>query len=53
MGPVDKMETTGGKLFASLYSIYSMVAFLTFCGVLFTPIYNRFMHKLHLDPGKK
>ena len=49
MGPVDKMETTGGKLFAGIYAIYSGVAFLTFCGVLFTPIYHRFMHKFHLD----
>lgn len=53
MGPVDKMETTGGKLFAGLYAIYSGVAFLTFCGVLFTPVYHRFMHKFHLDLGEK
>lgn len=49
MGPVDKMETTGGKLFAGIYAIYSGVAFLTFCGVLFTPVFHRFMHKFHLD----
>jgi len=48
MGPVDKMETTAGKLFAGIYAIYSGVAFLTFCGVLFTPVYHRFMHKFHL-----
>jgi|SRR6185369_4630403 len=51
MGPVDKMETMGGKLFASIYAIYSGVAFLTFCGVLFTPIYHRFIHQFHLDLG--
>jgi hypothetical protein len=53
MGPVDKMVTTGGKLFASFYAIYSGVAFLTFCGVLFTPIYHRFIHRFHLDLGEK
>jgi hypothetical protein len=53
MGPVDKMETTGGKLFASIYAIYSGVAFLTFCGVLFTPVYHRFIQRFHLDPGEK
>jgi hypothetical protein len=53
MGPVDKMETTGGKLFASIYAIYSGVAFLTFCGVLFTPIYHRFIHQFHLDLDEK
>ena len=51
MGPVDKMETTGGKLFASIYAIYSGVAFLTFCGVLFMPVYHRFIHQFHLDLG--
>jgi hypothetical protein len=53
MGPVDKMVTTGGKLFAAIYAIYSGVAFLTFCGVLFTPIYHRFIHQFHLDLGEK
>jgi hypothetical protein len=53
MGPVDKMETTGGKLFASFYAIYSGVAFLTFCGVLFTPFYHRFLHQLHIDIDEK
>jgi hypothetical protein len=49
MGPVDRMETNAGKLFAGIYAIYSGVAFLTFCGVLFTPVYHRFMHKFHLE----
>src|SRR6185436_5500015 len=39
MGPVDKLETDSAKLFASFYAIFSGVSFLTFCGVLFTPIY--------------
>lgn len=49
MGPVDKMTTTEGKVFASFYAIYSGVAFLTFCGVLFTPVYHRFMHRFHFE----
>jgi len=53
MGPVDKLETDTSKLFASFYAIFSGVSFLTFCGVLFTPIYHRFMHQFHLDLGDK
>jgi len=53
MGPVDKLETNTSKIFASLYAIFSGVSFLTFCGVLFTPIYHRFIHKFHLDLGDK
>lgn len=53
MGPVDKLETDVAKLFASFYAIFSGVSFLTFCGVLFTPFYHRFMHRFHLEIGGK
>jgi len=53
MGPVDKLESDTAKLFASFYAIFSGVSFLTFCGVLFTPIYHRFIHRFHLDLGDK
>jgi hypothetical protein len=49
MGPVDKMETEAGKLFSALYALFSGISFLTFFGVLFAPVYHRFLHKFHLD----
>jgi hypothetical protein len=49
MGPVDRMDTETGKLFASFYALYSGIAFLTLAGVLFAPGYHRFLHKMHLD----
>jgi hypothetical protein len=49
MGPVNVMATNAAKLFAGFYAIYSGVAFLTFIAVLFAPVYQRFIHKLHLD----
>ena|ERR1700690_1959143 len=49
MGPVDRMETDGGKIFSALYALFSGVALLTFLGVLFAPVYHRFLHKFHLD----
>jgi hypothetical protein len=52
MGPVDHLETQGGKLFAAVYALFSGIAFLTFAGVLFAPVYHRFLHKLHLDIEK-
>lgn len=52
MGPVDHLDTASGKLFASFYALFSGVAFLTFIGVLFAPIYHRFLHRFHLDEGK-
>ena len=49
MGPVDHMDTDAGKLFASFYALFSGVAFLTFVGVLFAPVYHRFLHRFHLS----
>ncbi len=53
MGPVDRLETDTAKIFASCYAVFSGVSFLTFCGVLFTPFYHRFMHRFHLDLDEK
>ncbi len=52
MGPVDHLDTDGAKLFASFYALFSGVAFLTFVGVLFAPVYHRFLHRFHLDIDK-
>lgn len=49
MGPVNQATNDGGKIFASVYAIYSGVAFLTSVAVLFAPILHRFLHKFHLD----
>ena len=49
MGPVDRAETDGAKLFSSFYAIYSGVAFLTSVAVLFSPIIHRFLHQFRID----
>lgn len=48
MGPVDRMNTESGKLFAALYSLFSGIAFLTTIGVILAPILHRGMHKFHI-----
>jgi hypothetical protein len=48
MGPVDRLETTAAKLFASVYAIFSGVAFLTSVGVLLAPVVHRFLHRFHI-----
>jgi hypothetical protein len=52
MGPVDHLDTNAGKLFAAFYALFSGISFITFTGVLFAPVYHRFLHKLHLDIEK-
>jgi len=49
MGPVDHLDTAGGKIFAAFYALFSGISFLTFVAILFTPIYHRFLHRFHLE----
>lgn len=49
MGPVDSMKSDTAKLFASFYSIFSGVVFLSTVAVFLSPIVHRFLHKLHVD----
>ncbi len=48
MGPVDRMETEGAKLFAALYSLFSGIAFLTTIGFVLAPLLHRAMHRFHI-----
>lgn len=52
MGPVNPLHTTGGKLFASFYALYSGVILLASVGILAAPIVHRFMHRFHLAEEK-
>lgn len=49
MGPVDKADSDGGKIFASVYAIYSGVAFLTSVAFLAGPIFHKLLHTFHID----
>jgi hypothetical protein len=53
MGPVDPMKSNAAKWFASLYAIFSGVAFLSTVAVFLSPIVHRFLHKLHLFEESK
>jgi hypothetical protein len=49
MGPVSTLQTTGGKLFAGFYALFSGLIFIMIVGVMFAPLFQRFFHKMHLD----
>jgi len=49
MGPVNPLHTAAGKIFASVYALYSGIIFLVVVGILFAPIYHRFLHRFHLE----
>ena len=48
MGPVDVIPNEGGKIFASLYALYSGLIVLVVAGLVFAPIFHRFLHHFHL-----
>lgn len=49
MGPVDPLKNDTSKWFASIYAIFSGVAFLSIVAVFLSPMVHRFLHKHHLD----
>lgn len=49
MGPVAPMATTGAKVFASIFALYSGVVFLAAVGVLVAPFLHRILHRFHLS----
>jgi hypothetical protein len=53
MGPVDPINTTSGKLFASFYALYSGVIFLVVAGLLFTPVLHRVLHRFHVERNER
>ena len=53
MGPVAEMHTTAGKLFAAAYALFSGLMFIVVAGLLFAPVIHRFLHKFHLESGRK
>ena len=53
MGPVNRLKTVGGKIFATCYSLYSGVAFLAITGLLVAPVAHRILHRLHLGEDEE
>lgn len=49
MGPVDAMTTTGAKLFATCYALFSGIVFLSVAALVFAPVVQRFLHRFHLE----
>jgi hypothetical protein len=52
MGPMIDAHivlTKQAKVFASMYALFSGVAFISTIGILIAPIAHRFFHRLHLE----
>ena len=49
MGPLFSPQTTGGKIFAGLYALYSGLAVLIIAAIMFAPMLHRVLHRFHLE----
>ncbi len=53
MGPIGELNSTAAKIFAGSYALYSGLALILIAGIILAPIVHRFLHKFHLESGKK
>jgi flagellar biosynthesis protein FliR len=49
MGPVDPLNGNAAKIFASLYALFSGLAFITIMSVLVAPFVHRMLHRFHAE----
>src|SRR5207237_1164289 len=49
MGPVNPLQGTAAKLFASAYALFSGLFFIGLMGFLLAPFAHRLMHRFHVD----
>jgi hypothetical protein len=50
MGPVNRPDTEGGKIFAGGYALFSGLIFLVLAGIMVGPVAHRVLHLFHWDP---
>jgi hypothetical protein len=53
MGPVSNLQSSGGKILAGLYALFSGLAFMVSLGILLAPVLHRFLHNFHLGNSPK
>ena len=53
MGPIGDLTTNAGKIFASLFALYSGLVFLAATVMIFTPVIHRVIHRFHWDADHK
>jgi hypothetical protein len=49
MGPVDRLDSDGAKLFAALYALFSGLVFIGIAGLVLAPWLHRLFHLMHIE----
>jgi hypothetical protein len=53
MGPLGELKTTGGKIFAGSYAIFSGLIIVIATGFVLAPVFHRVLHRFHVEQGKQ
>ncbi len=49
MGPVNPIQSTSAKIFASGYALFCGLVFIGIMGIVLTPVVHRMLHKFHVE----
>ncbi len=49
MGPLNPLQSWGGKLFAGLYALYSGLVVIAVTAILLAPVIHRLLHHFHAE----
>jgi hypothetical protein len=53
MGPVDRLQSEAGKIFAGAYALFSGLVFLVAVGIIFAPLVHRLLHRFHIEADER
>jgi hypothetical protein len=53
MGPMGELKTTGGKVFAGTYALFSGLVVIIATGFVLAPIFHRILHRFHVEPKQE
>ncbi|CAN5125290.1 hypothetical protein BH10PSE7_BH10PSE7_44050 [soil metagenome] len=52
MGPVGTLHTTGGKIFAGVYALFSGLLIFGIAGLVLAPVFHRVLYRFHVEDSK-
>lgn len=53
MGPLGELKTTGGKIFAGTFAIFSGLIIVIATGFVLAPVFHRVLHRFHVELTKQ
>jgi hypothetical protein len=53
MGPLGELKTTGGKIFAGSYAIFSGLIIVIATGFVLAPLFHRVLHRFHVEQTRQ